>query len=73
LCNRDITSQAGSAIINKYAKRVNPQMQDVLHDHQYYWVSARGEYSTDILFKRRQDLCQLYRQHVSAQPGQEGS
>jgi hypothetical protein len=52
-------------ILNQYAKRVNPQMPDIPHDRPYYWVTAHSEYSTDILFKRRQDLCELYPQLLS--------
>jgi hypothetical protein len=52
-------------ILGKYAKRVTPQLQDILHGCQYYWVSAQSEYSTDILFKTRQDLCELYPQLLS--------
>src|SRR4051795_1790144 len=51
------------AILTKYAKRVNPQLQDILHGCQYYWVSAQSEYSTDILFKTRQDLCESAGRH----------
>ena len=32
------------ALLTKYAKRVNPQLQDLLHGCQYYWVSAQSEY-----------------------------
>jgi hypothetical protein len=39
------------------------QMRDILRDRPYYWVSAQSEYSTDILFKTRQDLCELYCTH----------
>ena len=53
------------AILNKYAQRVNPQLHDILDGCQYYWVSAQSEYSTDILFKTRQDLCELYPQLLS--------
>jgi hypothetical protein len=52
-------------VLNKYAKRVNPQMQDILRSFQYYWVTAQSEYSTDILFKSRHDLCELYPQLLS--------
>ena len=52
-------------ILNQYAKRVNPQMRDILHDRPYYWVSAQSEYSTDMLFNRRQDRCELYPQLLS--------
>lgn len=48
------------AILNRYAKRVTPQLQDILRGCQHYWVSAQSEYSTDIVFKTRQDLCELY-------------
>jgi hypothetical protein len=40
-------------------------MQDILRSFQYYWVTAQSEYSTDILFKSRQDLCELYPQLLS--------
>ena len=52
-------------ILEKYAKRVNPQLRDILHDRSYYWVTAQSEYSTDILFKTPQDLCELYPQLLS--------
>lgn len=48
------------AILNRYAKRVIPQLQDIVRGCQHYWVSAQSEYSTDILFKTRQDLTELY-------------
>jgi hypothetical protein len=35
-------------------------MQDILRDYQCYWVTAQSEDSTDLLFKNRQDLCELY-------------
>ncbi len=41
----------GPRILNRYARRVNPQIQDILHPFQYYWGTAQSEYSTDILFK----------------------
>ena len=47
-------------ILEKYAKRVNPQMRDIFHDRSYYWVTAQNEYSTDILYKTRPDPCELY-------------
>lgn len=52
-------------ILDRYARLVNPQMQDLLHSFQYYWVTAQCEYSTDIQFKSRQDLCELYPQLLS--------
>ena len=47
-------------ILNRYARRVTPQLHDVVHGCQYYWVSAQSEYSTDVVFKAREDLGELY-------------
>ena len=47
-------------ILNQYAKLVTPQLQDLLKDCPHYWVTAQSELSTDILFKTRQHLCELY-------------
>jgi hypothetical protein len=53
------------AILDKYAKRVNPQLQDLMRGRQYYWVTTQSEYSTDILFKSRQGLGELYPKLIS--------
>ena len=47
-------------ILSKYAKLVTPQMQDILQGCQHYWVTDQSEWSTDILFKSRQHLSELY-------------
>ena len=52
-------------VLNKYAKLVTPQMQDILQDCQHYWVTAQSELSTDILFKNRQGLSELYPELLS--------
>jgi hypothetical protein len=52
-------------ILNRYARLVNPQMQDIIHPFEYYWVTTQSEYSTNIQFKSRQDLCELYPQLLS--------
>ncbi len=39
------------ARLNRYARRVNPLLKDLLPPMSYYWVTAQAEYSTDILFK----------------------
>lgn len=52
-------------MLNRFARRVNSQMQEILHHFQYYWVTTQSEYSTGILFKRRQDLCELYARLLS--------
>lgn len=52
-------------ILSKYGQFVTPQMQDILQDCQHYWVTAQSELSTDILFKSRQGLSELYPELLS--------
>lgn len=52
-------------ILDRYARQVNPQLEDVLQGRQYYWVTTQSEYSTDILFKNRQALVEVYPQLIS--------
>src|SRR5437764_157936 len=52
-------------LLSKYAKLVTPQLQDILKDSQHYWVTAQSELSTDILFKSRQHLSELYPELLS--------
>ena len=40
-------------------------MQDMLQDFQHYGVTDQSELSTDILFKSRQQLSELYRELLS--------
>ncbi len=47
-------------ILNRYATRVVPQLDDVLYGCQYYWVAAQAEYSTDVMFKTAAGLRDLY-------------
>jgi hypothetical protein len=47
-------------ILNRYARQVVPQLDDVLHDCEYYWVTAQAEYSTDVMFKTAAGLRELY-------------
>jgi hypothetical protein len=53
------------AILDKYAQQVVPQLKDVLGGRSYYWVTTQSEYSTDVLFKNRQALSELYPQLIS--------
>src|SRR6266700_2838939 len=41
------------------------QMQDILQDCSHYWVTAQSELSTDILFRSRQGLSELYPELLS--------
>lgn len=48
-------------ILDHWAKRVNALLdQDWLGQRRYYWVIDQAEYSTDLLFKSRAHLVELY-------------
>ena len=47
-------------ILNRYARLVVPQLDDVLYGCEYYWVAAQAEYSTDVMFKTTEGLRELY-------------
>jgi hypothetical protein len=48
------------ARLDRYARRVNPLLRDVLASMQYYWVTTQSEYATDLVFKSRQHLQELF-------------
>ena len=52
-------------ILNRYARQVVPQLDDVLSGCVYYWVAAQAEYSTDVMFKSAEGLLELYRRLLS--------
>ena len=48
-------------VLDRWARQVNPLLgQDWLEGRGYYWVIDQAEYSTDLLFRRREDLAALY-------------
>jgi hypothetical protein len=47
-------------ILDHYAKMVNPFMETMLAGYSYYWVTVQSELATDILFKNREALANLY-------------
>jgi hypothetical protein len=47
-------------ILERYARRVNPLLKDLLRGYQHYWVTSQSEYSTDIIFKSSSDLRELF-------------
>jgi len=48
-------------ILDRWAKRFNPLLeQPWLGQRGYYWVIDQAEYSTDVLFRSRDDLAGLY-------------
>jgi hypothetical protein len=48
------------ALLDRYARRVNPLLRDVLTPMQYYWVTTQSEYATDLVFKSRQHLTEFF-------------
>jgi hypothetical protein len=46
-------------VLERYARRVNPLLGDLLTPMEYYWVTAQSEYSTDVLFRSHQALEEL--------------
>jgi hypothetical protein len=53
------------AQLNAYAQKVNPLMDTILGEQSYYWVTSQSEYATDVLFKSRKALQELYPRFVS--------
>src|SRR5262245_3629211 len=47
-------------ILDRYARRVNPLLPDVLSPRPYYWVTTQAAYATDLVFKSRQQLAELF-------------
>jgi hypothetical protein len=48
-------------ILDRWTRRVNPLLrQKWLKRCSYYWVIDQAEYSTDVLFRRREDLQVLF-------------
>jgi hypothetical protein len=55
-------SLAWKSRLHRWAKQVNPLLREVpwLKDMEYRWVIDQFEYSTDVLFRSRQHLAELY-------------
>ena len=48
-------------ILDGWVRQVNPLLnEDWLRGQRYYWVIDQAEYSTDLLFRSRQELAELY-------------
>jgi hypothetical protein len=48
-------------ILSRWAKRFNPLLRcSWLKPGDYYWVIDQAEYSTDVLFRSKEDLAPLY-------------
>ncbi len=46
--------------LGRYAQRINPLLGGLLAPMRYYWVTSQSEYSTDVLFRTRADLEELF-------------
>jgi len=49
-------------ILSAMARRVNPLMNSLLRDMEYYWVTQQAEYATDVMFTSPAALKSLYEQ-----------
>ncbi len=48
-------------ILDRWARRINPLLRQAwLRPGSYYWVIDQAEYSTDVLFRDRASLAELY-------------
>jgi hypothetical protein len=46
--------------LSRYARRVNPLMNDLLKGKDYYWITEQAEFATDIMFQDPASLKPLY-------------
>lgn len=49
-----------TGFLGRYAREVNPLMDSELQGLAYYWVTAQAEYATDVVFRGRDSLADLY-------------
>jgi len=47
-------------ILHAFANRVNPLLKTILLGMEYYWVIDQAEYATDVMFRDRAALKELY-------------
>jgi len=47
-------------ILHVFANRVNPLLKTILVGMEYYWVIDQAEYATDVMFRDRAALKELY-------------
>ena len=47
-------------ILDRWARRVNPLLRELLPGYRVHWVVDQAEYATDLLFTRRAALAGLY-------------
>jgi hypothetical protein len=47
-------------ILDRWTKRVQPLLAGILKEMSYYWVTTQSEYATDVVFRSRRALQELY-------------
>ena len=52
-------------LLNRYARLINPHMGKLLGRMDYYWVTAQCEYATDVMFRSKAALSELYPRLIS--------
>lgn len=55
-----LTRKNWPRILESFARRVNPLLGDLLNGMRHYWVAHQAEYATDVLFRDRKKLRDLY-------------
>jgi hypothetical protein len=59
-CADRFVKLAWPKILERYARQVNPLLQDKLKDMSHYWVVDQAEYATDVCFASKQALAGLF-------------
>jgi hypothetical protein len=49
-------------VLAALAKKVNPLLNDLLANDEYYWVADQAEYATDVMFRDKNALQPVYEQ-----------
>jgi len=57
----DFVRRKWQSILWLFARRVNPLLKTLLHGMDYYWVTDQSEYATDVVFKDKASLKDLYK------------
>jgi hypothetical protein len=55
-----LTQKNWPRILSAWARKVNPLMRDLLRNMNYYWITQQSELATDVMFKDRATLKDLY-------------
>lgn len=55
-----LTTKSLRGFLDALARRVNPLLRDLLQGLTYYWVIDQAEFATDVLFRDRAALQDLY-------------